>query len=207
MSTLFFGDSLTAGSNCDCKYTDFLPSGWGVHNHAISGTTIGNYSIYPVDGYSLLDRIEKYRGSIEGADTIFIEYGSNDVSAIMCGFATEQTVIISLVKALDWIKQLNPKAKVIFLIPGTLSVVESIAKSMCNYLENDYFGKFDFKFPVSKYVSIFSSLLENIKKLCQVMYMFDESMLSDDYISDDNIHPNAKGHRHIAQNIIQQFHF
>ena len=207
MHTLFFGDSLTAGSNCDCKYTDFLPSGWGVHNHAISGTTIGNYSIYPVDGYSLLDRIEKYRGSIEEVDTIFIEYGSNDVSAIMCGFATEQTVIISLVKALDWIKQLNPKAKIVFLIPGDEAVIWYLGTSMCNYLENDYFGKLNFKFPVSKYVYIFMNLLKEVEKVCDVMYMFDKSMLSADYISDDNIHPNAKGHKHIAQNIIKQFNF
>ena len=207
MTTIFFGDSLTAGTNCDKKYTDFIPEGWGVHNHAISGTTIGDYSIYPVDGYSLLDRIDKYKSQVELADTIFIEYGSNDVSAIMCGFASEQMVIVSLVKALDWIKQLNPKAEIIFLIPGDEEVVWYLATSMCNYLEHDYFGKFNFKFPVSKYVYIFMNLLKEVEKVCKVMYMFYTTMLNENYISDDNIHPNEKGHRHIAQNIIEQYHF
>ncbi len=207
MSTLFFGDSLTEGTNCEHKYTDFLPGGWGVRNYAISGTTIGEYSIYPVDGQGLLSQIKEYDRQIADADTIFIEYGTNDVSAIMCGFATEQKVLISLVKAIDWIKQLNPDVEIIFLIPGSKKVVAYISHNMCEYLKNVYFKQFELNLPETIYSDTFNRVITGIQKVCRTMYMYDDNMLTDAFLSDDNIHPNSEGHLRIARNIIEQYHF
>ncbi len=204
MKCVFFGDSLTEGDNCDCKFTDFLPIKWKVKNFGVSGTTIGEYSIYPVDGNSLLSQIGKYKKDIEDASHIFIEYGSNDVSSIMCGFATHKTVIVSLVKAVDWIKQINSEAKIIFLIPGSGKVIKSKSENMCKYLEKEYFSKFDFYFPTSVYVDTYNKILCDVCKICSIMYMFDDDMESDEFISDDNIHPNRAGHIRIAENIKNQ---
>lgn len=205
MSLLFFGDSLTEGDNCDTPFTDFLPLAFDVFNFGVSGTTIGEYSIYPVDGNSLLSQIEKHKGDIKGASDIFIEYGSNDVSAVMCGFATVQTVTVSFVKAIDWIKQLNSDANIHFLAFGSDRVIVEKGFNMCKYLEKEYFSKFDFKFPVGIYIQTYNEIIQNISKICDIMYMFDDDMLTKDFLSDDNIHPNALGHRRIAYNILKQF--
>ena len=37
------------------------------------------------------------------------------------------------------------------------------------------------------------------------MYMFDDEMISAEYLSNDNLHPNELGHKHIAHNILSQF--
>lgn len=205
MSLIFFGDSLTEGDNCDTTFTEFLPLEFDVYNYGVSGTTIGEYSIYPVDGNSLLSQIEQHKEDIKGASDIFIEYGSNDVSAVMCGFATVQTVTVSFVKAVDWIKQLNPYVNIHFLSFGSDAVIKQKGANMCNYLEQDYFSKFDFKFPVSVYVQIYNEIVHNISKVCDIMYMFDDEMVSAEYLSNDNIHPNELGHKGIAHNILAQF--
>lgn len=206
MKTIFFGDSITEGSNCESTFTDYLPPEWDVYNFGVGGTTIGEYSIYPVDGNSLLSQIKNHTDIIKDATHIFIEYGSNDVSAIMCGFATMQTVIVSLVKAIDWITQLNPTAKIIYLVPGfSAKIINSKAKCMCDYLENDYFSKFDFKFPETVYAQTLEKLICNVQNICDTMYMFDDAMIDREYLSDDNIHPNEKGHLRIAGNIVRQY--
>lgn len=203
---LFFGDSLTEGSNSSMSFTDYLDTKFDARNLGVSGTTIGEYSIYPVDGNSLLSQIKKHIDLIKSASDIFIEYGSNDVSAVMCGFATIQTVTVSFVKAVDWIKQLNPDAKIWFLSFGSEYIVRDRGRSMCDYLENDYFSKFNFTFPLSLYVDTYEKIIYNISKVCDIINMFDDEMLNDkEYISDDNIHPNEKGHARIAQNILNQF--
>lgn len=201
---LFFGDSLTSGENSKVKYTDFLPDTWNISNYAVSGTTIGEYSIYPVDGDSLLGQIGKHKKDIKEATHIFIEYGSNDVSAIMCEFATLKIVVISLFKAIDWIKQLNPKARIIYLIPGDDEVIKNKSYNMCYYLENIYFKRLGLKFNSSIYSRTFIDLVCNIKSICDTMYMVDDEMLKQDYLSSDNIHPSELGHELIAENILNQ---
>ena len=203
---LFFGDSLTEGSNCEHSFTDYLPCEWDVYNLSVSGTTIGEYSIYPVDGDSLLGQISKHTEGIKCASDIFIEYGSNDVSAVMCGFATIQTVIVSFVKAIDWIKQLNPDVTIHFLGIIDDAIIMNRAEKMCDYLKNDYFKSFNFNFPVNIYVAYYKQIIDNISKVCDIITMFDAAMLNDmdSYISDDNIHPNELGHKRIADNILMQ---
>ena len=207
MSILFFGDSLTEGSNSSTRYTDFLPPEWNVVNAAVSGTTIGEYSIYPVDGNSLLGLIGKYTQEIRNSDLIFIEYGSNDISAIMCGFATVQTVVVSFVKAVDWIKQINPKARIVFLTFGSKEIILDRARRMSKYLEEEYFKSFNFKFPTSLYYDAYTKLMDNIGKVCDTIFMLPDELVEDKYISDDGLHPNEKGHELIAKKLLAQLTF
>ena len=204
---LFFGDSLTRGENCEHSFTDYLPCEWDVYNLGVSGTTIGEYSIYPVDGDSLLGQISKHTEAIKCASDIFIEYGSNDVSAIMCGFATVQTVVVSFVKAVDWIKQLNPKVNIYFLGMTNNDIIINRATRMCAYLKNYYFKSFNFDFPVNIYVAYYKQIIDNISKVCDIIEMFDTTMGFDmnEFTSDDNIHPNEVGHKRIAGNIVLQY--
>lgn len=196
---LFFGDSLTAGeNNNDISFVDYVRG--NTMNLGISGTTIGEYSIYPVDGNSLLGVINRYQNAIKNADKIFLEYGCNDVAAIMCGFATVQTVTVSFVKAIDWIKQLNPFCKIYFLALGDEGAISTFAGNECYYLENNYFSKFDFKFPVSVFSDIYNKILINIDKICDIIYMFDGEV-SSDWLSSDGVHPSNAGHIEIASNI------
>ena len=196
---LFFGDSLTAGeNNNNTSFVDYVRE--NSFNLGISGTTIGEYSIYPVDGNSLLGVINRNQNAIKYADKIFLEYGCNDVASIMCGFATIQTVTVSLVKAIDWIKQLNPRCKIYFLALGDEGAISTFAGNECYYLENNYFSKFDFKFPISVFSNTYNKILTNIDKICDIIYMFDGEV-SSDWLSDDGVHPSNAGHIEIASNI------
>ena len=202
---LFFGDSITEGSNCECSFTDFLPPELDIRNLGVSGTTIGEYSIYPVDGHSLLRQISKYTSHIRVAKKIYLEYGANDVTAIMCGFATMKTVVISLVKAIDWIRQINKHAEIIFLEFGSENAIKMNSENMCHYLHNVYFSAFNFKFSSKIYTETYKEFIDNVKKVCHnVKCMFTDEMVENmsNYISSDKIHPNRDGHKLIAKNIM-----
>lgn len=199
---LYFGDSITEGeNNHGISYTDFTND--RSVNLGVSGTTLGEYSIYPVDGHSLLGTIKANTARISGCTHIFIEYGCNDVAAIMCGFATVKTVTVSLVKALDWLHQLNKQAHIHFLAIGTKNseVIKTFAESECNYLANEYFSDFDFLFPPSKFEQVYFEILDNVEKVCDIIYMFDDNTFSMELLSSDGIHPNTKGHKVIAESI------
>ena len=197
-----FGDSLLEGSCSKTRYTDYLQDeNTKIVNKGISGTTIGEYSIYPVDGNSLLSIYAK-DDRIKDADTIILEYGSNDVTAIMCGFTDIDKVMISFVKALDGIRQLNPTANIKFLsVSDNDRVLLRYAELQCLYLEEEYFVNYDFKFPISKWADTYKYLVDAISKSVPVIPMiFDESFI-DKHIASDNLHPNEDGHRIIATNI------
>lgn len=201
---LFFGDSFTSGENTisDCSFVDFIQTSDSCINVGISGTTMGDYSIYPVGQNSLLDRITKNKTSVKKADTIFLEYGINDVSAIMAGFVSEKVVMVSFVKAVDLIKQINPDAKIIFLsISDRDKVIMDTAKLHCNYLSNIYFHDFEFEIPFRLWYNNYKTLIDKIMKHCKVVPMITQDDFYDNYLSDDNIHPTVEGHKIIAENI------
>ena len=197
---VFFGDSITECSNSECSFTDYLDADQTIFNFGVSGTTMGEYSIYPVDGHSLISSYNVR--AVNLSDKIFLEYGINDVSAMMCGFVKEQQVLISFVKALDGIKQLNSKAEIYFLtISDDYDIVKSYAQLQCIYLEDDYFKDFNFKFPYTMWADYYWNLMQDIKKRVPTIPMINNFEFLDKYLSDDKIHPNKYGHEIIAENI------
>ena len=118
--------------------------------------------------------------------------------------STVQTVVVSLVKALDWIRQINSDAKIYFLQFGDPIIVRNRATRMCDYLQYDYFKQFKFTFPVSVYICTYNEIIDKVRQICDIITIFDAEMISDEYISDDGIHPNVKGHKRIAFNILEQ---
>lgn len=199
MRTVFLGDSFTSGeTNGDFSFCDYV-SGTS-YNMGISGTTIGEYSIYPVDGNSLLSVISRSVDVIKKADTIFIEYGINDTSAIMCGFATEDTVIVSFVKALDWLKQINPGAKIYFLtLSNKQNIIKLFGEKQCRYLEQDYFKGYSFKFPSNIWVDNYCNIIKQVEKRVVTVPMFGN--FEPWMLGDDDLHPSDAGYKVIAENL------
>ena len=208
-SVIFFGDSITEGANSTIDFVEYLSRGRSTpgvmnatYNVAVSGTTIGEYSIYPVDGNSLSALYPKT--DLKNFDTIFLEYGVNDVSSIMCGFTTLDKVIISFVKAIDGIKQCTD-ADIKFLALSTdYGIINKYAQLQCDYLSNDYFKGYKFQFPPNIWASNYEKLIRAVSKRVDVIPMIEDVKFFDknaETISVDNLHPNSKGHYIIAENI------
>lgn len=197
MSTIFFGDSITEGVNSKSSFTKEFND---AINMGISGTTIGEYSIYPVDGLSLLQVYDCYK--LRKASRVFLEYGCNDVASVMCGFTSLNNVIISFVKALDGIRQINGSAEIYFLsIADNADIIREYANYQCDYLKNDYFKGYDFVFPASKWAEIYIAFIEAVKKRIPVIPMIDDTEFLSHYLSDDKLHPNELGHGIIGATI------
>ena len=123
----------------------------------------------------------------------------------MCGFTTLQNVIISFVKAIDGIKQLNDWSKLYFLsISNNESVVVEYAKLQCDYLSNDYFKGYNFNFPWYIWSENYLNLIEAVRKRVDVIPMIESETFFDKNsccLGIDNLHPTEKGHKLIAENI------
>lgn len=202
MKIVFFGDSFTSGeNNGNISFTDYISSEFDICNFGISGTTIGEYSIYPVDGNSLLGNIGKHKNIISTADVICLEYGINDTTSVLCGFATQQQVVISFVKAVDWIRQINPNAKIIFLsLSDDKQVIYEYAQLQVKYLTDDYFNGYDFYIPSNLWFTTYLEIIKEISKKCKIINMYINAY-SLDHLSSDNIHPDDYGYQIIAGNI------
>lgn len=203
MNSIFFGDSITEGCNSDCNFTQYLGIPTNNRNLAVSGTTIGEYSIYPVDGSSLSSIYPKV-DDLYMYTRVFLEYGINDVSAIMCGFTDIEKVIISFVKAIDGIKQ-KTKADIKFLSLSTNDdIIYKYAELQCDYLSYDYFKGYDFTFPASVWADTYRKLIDAFSKRVDIIPMINDIKFfheNAECIGNDNLHPNEKGHYIIAETI------
>ncbi len=201
---LFFGDSLTSGENNGFTgYVEYLEKliGESCINLGVSGTCIGDYSLYPVGQTNLLQLLYKNEDTIRKADKIFLEYGANDISSICAGFTTLNVVEIELIKSLDFIRQLNNKAAIYFVTLGKNSW--SMARGQSDYLNYDYL----------KYLKPQISDLEWDRKYHEFQLFIEHlpitfiemPQLDKEEISDDNIHPNAAGYEKIAKKLSEVF--
>ena len=200
---LFFGDSFTSAENNNfnsfvekLKLKDYK-------NYGISGTCIGNYSLYPVENNNLIDLISIKKEEIKKADIIFLEYGCNDISSIVVGYTCLNIVLIDLIKCLDFIHQLNPLCKIYFLSMGDNLYIFSYGQ--LNYLKNDYLKSIsnlliqDLDQSISKWISLYNEFITYVKKTNINIIEFPR--FNKDELDLDYVHPNDKGYNKITTTI------
>ena len=202
MKNLFFGDSITSGeNNNNISYVDYLKNSLKI---GVSGTTMGEYSIYPVDGYSLLSQIPRYTKEIKEAKNIFIEYGINDMMSIITGYVRPGNLTITFVKVMDYIRQLNPNAKIYFL--SASKAIYPIAKAQKRYIEGKYLVNYygDFMNPF-EYCKSYNDFVDDVIRRdsdVKVIEMFTCEADFEEHIDEnDDLHPDNEGYKIIANNI------
>jgi len=199
MEIVVIGDSVVSGENNNFKsFTNYLPYD-NVTKVGVSGTTIGEYSIYPVDGKSLLSQIRNYEKIIKTADVILLHYGVNDTSALALGNCSSNMFIINYVKAIDYLKQLNPKAKIKFLLMTDCTFVAAkYADLHVPYLK-EYLKYMPIEFNTVSWFRAYGFVASTIKQKCEVISLFDDVDTLIRYLDKDKIHPNDEGYRYIAK--------
>ena len=203
-NVVFLGDSLTSGENNN--YTSFAhyykdSSNDNVFVLGLSGSCFGNYSIYPVN-QSLFDMLNSYN-FIYSADTVFIEFGINDVASVISSYVDLQQVYIAIVRALDLIQQKNSNIKIIFLLPFK-NIPYEYCDNYVGYLLRVYFKDYpiDIQGPLT-FKKTYNSLVNFIELNHNVIFM-NEYLLNnsfENYLDKDGIHLNDSGYRLVAANL------
>lgn len=92
---IIYRDSYTSGENNGfVSFANYLNQ----KKRAISGSCIGDYSIYPVRCSSFLEKYKKTQ------DTVLLEYGINDSASLVARYVSKDVVNVSLAKARDLLK-------------------------------------------------------------------------------------------------------
>lgn len=198
MNISIFGDSITSGENNNfISYVDKLKiKNSVIHKHGISGTTIGDYSLYPVKDYDLIHELYKYTDELKESNIIILEYGCNDISAVCAKNTTLNIVVNSFIKGIDYIKQINNNCKIYFISLG--ENIELLAKGQCNYLNDDYlkYMKIKKKQWIFNYKLFINSIYSYVDKTIEIPYLSKD-------LDIDNIHPNDKGYELLANKIME----
>lgn len=188
---LFLGDSFTSADNCNkTGFTTFIKNTETNINLAVSGTCIGNYSPYPVDGYNLLDILIQNATLIKKANSIFIEYGINDTSALCLKIVSIEQVKISLIKAIDYISQLNKNCKIYFLVLDK-TILKDYAKNQCDYLKMYTHKLIHWK----TWKKWYNKIVNIADEFCTTIVMLDTLQYMD---KNDVLHPSIEGYKRIA---------
>lgn len=196
---LFFGDSITSAENNNFDgYVEKLKL-QNYKNYGISGTCIGDYSLYSVEDTNLIQLLYKKRDEIKNANRIFLEYGSNDISSIICEYTTLKVVMIEFVKCIDYIRQNNPNCEIYFISLG--DNLSSFAKGQIEYLKNEYFKYIsDLLFIkddlIDKWIETYDEFISYLSKMN--LKMIEMPTFNGNEYDVDGIHPNDIGYSKIS---------
>ena len=206
MRYLFIGDSFTEGQNNSGKgYAHYMNEyiDGEVLIDGISGTTVGSYSIYPVNRYSLLSRLDRIDYKVSLADVIVLEFGINDISAVTAGNATYRQVLLAFISAIDAIRQLNPKASLYILHLGGDDVIRAASRFNACYMNREYFSKYPVRVTERKWARLYRRL---VRDLCSFslwpVRMFRNAEEYTQHMDVDRLHPNAAGYKIVARNVV-----
>lgn len=203
MKILFFGDSITSAENNSFNgFVERLNLS-NCTNYGVSGTTVGDYSLYPVYDNDLISLLQQHKAEIIESDMLFLEYGSNDVSSIVVGYTTLIEVTVSLIKALDYINQLNPHIKICFIGLGINSI--KFAQGQCEYLNNHYLKNSGLKkISIKSWIRTYKAFENTVKSLIPTCISLAELILDDNLLDTDHMHPNDAGYELISKDILSQ---
>ena len=196
-----FGDSLGQGVNNDnYSFADILSESGAferVTKCCVGSATIGPYQVdSAAAGYSLIEQIETYSSDVSAADIIMLEYGANDVFAVLEGNVTmgtsddtsaTTTVCGYTKKALERIRALNADARIIWL---------TYAWNNFEYLRDNR----DTNFADVELIFEITAMRLARPYLASVIPITEGLSASD--ITSDKMHPNTEGHKYIANKIL-----
>ena len=214
MNLVFYGDSITSGENNNyISYVNYIEqavlvddSTTTVKNFGVSGSTFGDYSIYPVMHGSALDIIDATAEHIKCADYVFLEYGVNDSASAMTNYADLAKIVMSIVKCQDFIHQLNPGCKIVFISFGG-SLLNLIAYGQEEYLKNYYLRSVEPFFKNLSYhdfISTYKIISEAASRVFDITLDIDVSGFSKELLDSDNMHPNDDGYQTLAKTILNE---
>ena len=111
--------------------------------------------------------------------------------------------MVTFVKALDAIRQLNPKVDIKFLtISCDTKTIDAYSIKMCKYLSDIYFKGYDIEMYSPRWSRVYWDLFEKVfKKNLDFREMFKNKNEYLENLSSDNLHVNEVGHKIIAKNI------
>lgn len=207
-NVVFIGDSLTSGENNNFRsYAHIVKekTDYNVSVLGVSGACFGDYSIYPVKD-TLFTLVDTNTEVIRDADYLFIEFGINDTAAVAMGYVDLNKVYISIVRAVDYIKQLNKDVNLTFLL---VDVTREYSLKYLEYLKYDYFKDYPAMSNSIDYDSWYylnwDFTYKNIREFISEsfnMILINEGVKSE-YLDSDNIHPTERGYVIIANSIIE----
>lgn len=217
-NVVFIGDSLTSGENNNFRsYAHIVKekTDYNVSVLGVSGACFGDYSIYPVKD-TLFTLVDTNTEVIRDADYLFIEFGINDTAAVAMGYVDLNKVYISIVRAVDYIKQLNKDVKLTFLL---VDVTSEYSLKYLEYLKYDYFKNYPtLSDPILRYDSFENCSTQNdsiyycdwnfayrmIRRFITTSFntIFIDEAIKSKYLDVDNIHPKEEGYSMIADSVI-----
>ena len=209
---VFYGDSITSGENNNFKsYVDYLKTDIEtILNFGVSGTTIGKYSLYPVNNYSLESLLE-VENPLEAPNwNVFISYGGNDASSVALEYTKAENVLIDFVRCVDLIRQKYRNCKITFLgLTSVYPILLHLASKHRKYLETIYFkdinSELNFDNFIYKWCNVYYQISKAASKLCDntIMLLSDNFNLSTD-MDEDELHPNDVGYQKMAERLEQE---
>lgn len=191
---LFFGDSLASAENNNFNgFVEKLDLK-EYKNYGVSGTTISDYSLYPVGSTDLISLLFLHKDEVRTAEKIFLCYGCNDITSVTTGYITLNHAIISFVKAADLIRQLNMNVKIYFISLGVN--IDLIAAGQCRYINSIYLKDTEIRIHRCNWIENYKKFELNISKYVDKVIPIDIRL--EEYLDKDEIHPNDTGYKLIA---------
>ena len=200
---LFVGDSFTAGENNNfISYVQYIDKSYDSTQIGVPGTTIGEYSLYSVDGFSLLSQIDKYKDDISKANTIFLEYGINDISSMLGNKVSYQQILDKLDQAISTLNHINPNAKIKFLVLSLDNeVIISYANNYHEYLTKDFYPDQDINHIKQMWTDNYIKLIKDVSNRLETIPMILNLNQLKKYFAKNSMHPSKEGYKIIANNI------
>ena len=200
---LFIGDSFTAGENNNfISYVQYIDKSYDSTQIGVPGTTIGEYSLYLPKGYSLLSQIEKHKDTIAKVDTIYLEYGINDISSMLGNKVSYQKILDTLDQAISTLRQINPNAKIKFLVLSLDNeVIFSYANNHHEYLTKEFYPNQDIDYIKKMWADNYIKLIKDISNRLETIPMILNLNQLKKYFAKNTMHPSKEGYKIIANNI------
>ena len=200
---LFIGDSFTAGENNNgISYVRYLDKKYDYIQLGVPGSTIGEYSLYLPKGYSLLSQIEKHKDTIAKVDTIYLEYGINDISSLLANKISYQEILDTLDKAISILRQINPNVKIKYLVlSNDKEVISTYGRIHHEYLTKEFYPNQDIDHIKNMWSKYYIRLNEDIAKRLEIFPIILDINQLETYMVKNKMHPEEKGYRIIANNI------